>query len=62
MDGVERPKVGRPPLGDQVRKPVSVRLAPDVLEALKAHADNGFGQELDRVLRQHYGLDEPAEG
>jgi uncharacterized protein (DUF4415 family) len=65
IDGIDRPRVGRPPLDpEQVRKQVSVRLAPDVYEALKAHAENGFGQELDKILREHYGiagLDEAQE-
>ncbi len=65
MDGyinpLDGPRVGRPPLGDQVRKQVSVRLAPDVFEALKAHAENGFGQELDKILREHYGIEESQE-
>jgi uncharacterized protein (DUF4415 family) len=58
---IEGPRVGRPPLGDQVRKQVSVRLAPEVYEALRAHAENGFGQELDRILREHYGIDASQE-
>lgn len=61
IDGIDRPRVGRPSLGDHVRKQISVRLAPDVYEALKTHADAGFGQELDRILREHYGISEPDE-
>lgn len=59
IDGIDRPRVGRPSLGDQARKQISVRLAPDVYEALKTHADGGFGQELDRILREHYGIADP---
>ena len=58
IDGLDRPRVGRPPLGDQVRKQISVRLAPEVYEALKTNAGNGFGQELDKILRDYYGIDE----
>ena len=63
MDGsFEKGRVGRPPLGDQARKQISVRLAPDVMEALKTHTTASFGQELDRVLREAYGLSDPATG
>lgn len=60
MDSFEKGRVGRPPLGDQARKQISVRLAPDVMDALKTHASASFGQELDRVLREAYGLTEPG--
>ena len=55
----DKGRVGRPPLGDRARKQISVRLAPDVMDALKTHAGTSFGQELDRVLREAYGLSEP---
>ncbi len=55
----DKGRVGRPPLGDRARKQISVRLAPDVMDALKTHANASFGQELDRILREAYGLSEP---
>lgn len=53
--GLVRPQ-GRPPLPDTVRKqPVSIRLSPDVLDALR-QSGRGWQSRADDMLREALGL------
>jgi uncharacterized protein (DUF4415 family) len=53
-------RVGRPPLGDQARQLIAIRVDPNVLEAFRKEARQrrvGYQTLINRVLAQHVGKD-----